>query len=119
MWSEPYHVMAPHMNRSYTAEVKRPFTRTAKAPKYHIIDFGLSHQYSPDDLHPTETAPEGGDQSVPEFQNGFAPHDPFAVDIYCVRNVIQKHILDKYSGCEFLQPLVDAMREPAAKAADH
>lgn len=95
MWPEPYHIMAPHMNRSFTARVKKPFTRTARPPKYHIIDFGLSRQYAPDNLNPTETLPEGGDRTVPEFTNGTQPvlHDPFAVDIYCVGNVIQECIL--------------------------
>lgn len=94
MWPEPYHIMAPSMNKTFTAPVKKPFTRTARPPRYHIIDFGLSRRYSPDDPHPTEIAPEGGDRTVPEFQNGFSPHDPFAVDIYCVGNVIQECILD-------------------------
>lgn len=96
MWPEPYHVMAPDMNQSFTTEVKKPFTRTAKAPKYYIIDYGLSRRYSPDDSHPTEMYPEGGDRTVPEFNNGLnpTPHDPFMVDIYCVGNVIQECILD-------------------------
>lgn len=95
MWPEPYHVMAPDMNRSFTAEVKKPFTRTARPPKYHIIDFGLSRQYPADNLNPAESIPEGGDRTVPEFSNGLGPvaHDPFAVDIYCVGNVIQNYIL--------------------------
>lgn len=54
----------------------------------------MSRRYSSDDPHPTETAPEGGDQTVPEFRNRFAPHDPFAVDIYCVGNAIREYILD-------------------------
>ncbi|KAK7692240.1 hypothetical protein QCA50_003865 [Cerrena zonata] len=114
MWPEPYHFMTPHMNRSFTGNVKKPFTRTEKAPKYYIIDYGLSRRYSPDEHHPSEMFPEGGDRTVPEFNNGIGrtPHDPFAVDIYCVGNVIQKYILDVYTGCEFLKPLVDAMREP-------
>ncbi|KAK7692281.1 hypothetical protein QCA50_003906 [Cerrena zonata] len=114
MWPELYHIMAPHRNRSFTARVKKPFTKTARPPKYHIIDFGMSRRYSPDNLNPTEIAPEGGDRTVPEFGNGTGAvvHDPFAVDIYCVGNVIQDYILKVYTGCEFLQPLVDAMREP-------
>lgn len=96
MWPEPYHIMAPYMNRSFTARAKRPFTRTAKAPKYYIIDFGMSRQYSHDDLHPMEMLPEGGDRTVPEFHNSLEPtrHDPFAVDIYCLGNVIKKYIVD-------------------------
>lgn len=130
MWPEPYHTMAPYMNKTFTARVKSPFTRTARSPKYYIIDFGLSRRYSPDDLRPTETAPEGGDRTVPEFQNEFAPHDPFAVDFYCVGNVIQKCILNvsswiihylwarladlllyEYAGCDFLKPFVNTMRD--------
>lgn len=96
MWPEPYHIMVPSMNRGYTSEVKKPFTRTAKTPRYYIIDYGLSRRYSPDDPHPMERLPEGGDRTVPEFGNSLnpTPHDPFAVDIYCLGNVIQKYILD-------------------------
>lgn len=94
MWLEPYHIMAPSMNRAYTGQVKDPYTRTARPPKYYIIDFGISRRYSPDDLHPQETLAEGGDRTIPEFQNGHTPHDPFAVDIYCVGNVIRKFILE-------------------------
>lgn len=96
MWPEPYHIMMTFMNRDFTAEVAKPFTRTAKAPKYYIIDFGMSRRYSPDDPHPTETTADGGDRTVPEFNDSLesTPHDPFAVDIYCVGNVIQEWILD-------------------------
>lgn len=88
--------MSPRMNKTFTAEARKPFTRTARPPKYYIIDYGMSRRYSPDDAHPTETAPEGGDRTVPEFKNGMepTPHDPFAVDIYCVGNVIREYILD-------------------------
>ena len=96
MHPEPYHVMAPYMNRTLTARAKKPFTRTAKPPKYFIIDFGMSRRYSPDDPNPTETSPDGGDGTVPEFNNSVnpVPHNPFAVDIYCMGNVIQEVILD-------------------------
>lgn len=94
MWPEPYHVMSPTMNRKYTDNVKKPFTRTARPPKYYIIDFGISRRYSPDDPNPQETIVEGGDRTVPEFKNGHTPHDPFAVDIYYVGNVIREFILE-------------------------
>ena len=94
MWSEPHHTMDYRMNRSFTKAVKLALSRTAKRTKYYIIDFGLSRRYPPDSC--VETAPEGGDRTVPEFVNGLeeTPHDPFAVDIYCVGNVIQEYILD-------------------------
>ena len=108
MWPEPYHIMFPRRNRTLTAKVKKPYTRTAKAPKYYIIDYGLSRRYAPEDAHPMEEWPEGGDRSVPEFNNGLnpTPHDPFAVDIYCVGNVIQDCILNvsHYSISDTVRP---------------
>ena len=96
MWPEPFHVQMSHMDPTFTVPVEEPYTRTSRPPKYFIIDFGMSRQYSPDDTHPTETAPDGGDRTVPEFNNSWddVEHDPFAVDIYCVGNVIQEFILD-------------------------
>ena len=96
MWPEPFHVQMYHRNPTLTDDAKEPYTRTLKPPKYYIIDFGMSRQYSPDDHHPTETAPDGGDRTVPEFGDGRSRvvHDPFAVDIYCVGNVIQERILN-------------------------
>ena len=96
MWPEPFHIQAPRMNRGFTCRVRKPFTRTLKPPKYFIIDFGMSRRYPHDDPHPTETAPDGADRTVPEFNNSWDPvvHDPFAVDIYCLGNVIREHILD-------------------------
>ena len=103
MWPEPYHFMSPDMNRSFTAPVKQPYTRTTRSPKYYIIDYGMSRRYSPENPNPQEVAAEGGDRTVPEFQNGNAPHDPFAVDIYCVGNVIQEFILEVCSLHEFIK----------------
>ena len=96
MWPEPYHIMWPHMNPAFTREVKEPRTRTARPPKYYIIDFGMSRRYSLDNPQPTETHPDGGDRTVPEFNNSWdlVEHNPFAVDIYCLGNVIQTQILD-------------------------
>ena len=90
------HIMMPHMNPMFTDEVKEPRTRTSRPPKYYITDFGMSVQYSSDDPHPTETSPDGGDRTVPEFNNStdLVEHDPFAVDIYTVGNVVKKEILD-------------------------
>ena len=94
LWSERHHIMDYRMNRPFTSRVKLALSRTASRHKYYIIDFGLCRQYPPDSC--IETAPEGGDRTVPEFVNGLGetPHDPFAVDIYCVGNVIQRYILN-------------------------
>ena len=79
MWPEPFHVQMPHRNPTLTDDVKEPFTRTSRPPKYYIIDFGMSRRYPHDDPHPTETAPDGADRTVPEFNNSWdlVVHDPF------------------------------------------
>ena len=102
MWPEPFHIMVPHMNPALTNGVKEPYTRTLRPPKYFIIDFGMSRQYSLDDPHPTETEPDGADRTVPEFDNSWdlVEHDPFAVDIYTLGNVIQERILDVGPNCD-------------------
>ena len=107
MWPEPFHVQMHHRNPTLTDDAKEPYTRTLKPPKYYIIDFGMSRQYSPGDHHPTETAPDGGDRTVPEFGDGRSRvvHDPFAVDIYCVGNVIQERILDVRSCYDCVTPM--------------
>ncbi|KAK7683327.1 hypothetical protein QCA50_013589 [Cerrena zonata] len=79
--------------------VKNPFSRTPQAPRYYIIDFGLSRRYPFDNSHRLNICPEVKD-------------DPFAMDVCCLGNVIQRRILETYTGCEFLQPLVDAMCDP-------
>ena len=96
MWRDPFHPIMFHMDPTFTTMVKEPDTRTSRPPRYYIIDFGMSRRYSPDDLYPIETAPDGGDRTVPEFNSSWdsVEHDPFAVDIYCVGNVIQEYILD-------------------------
>lgn len=62
-------------------KVKNPFSRTAQAPRYYIVDFGLSRRYSFDNLYRTDTCLEGKD-------------DPFSLDVYCLGNVIQRRILE-------------------------
>ena len=67
--------------------------------KNHIlytIDFGTPHRCSPDNPDPTETTPDGGDRTVPEINNSWdcVRHNPFAVGIYSLGNVIQKETLD-------------------------
>lgn len=94
MWPEPRHPTAPYISRDFQRPTERHYSRTMKPPKYYIIDFGMSRRYSRDDPHPLETRIEGGDRTVPEFQNPIGPHDPFAVDIYTVGSMIQEFLVE-------------------------
>ncbi|CAL1706278.1 unnamed protein product [Somion occarium] len=109
MFPDLYHPMSDTMSREFTDEAKKPYTRTARPPKYYIIDFGLSLRFSPDDTNPLADPVEGGDRTVPEFQNSDEPRNPFPTDIYYLGNLIRETFLEKTTGLEFLKPLVDDM----------
>ncbi|CAL1706310.1 unnamed protein product [Somion occarium] len=109
MFPDLYHPMSKTMSREFTDEAKKPYTRTARPPKYYIIDFGLSLRFSPDDMNPLAEPVQGGDRTVPEFQNSDGPQNPFPTDIYYLGNMVRETFLEKTMGLEFLKPLVDDM----------
>ncbi|KAJ6594505.1 hypothetical protein B0H19DRAFT_1095819 [Mycena capillaripes] len=100
-------------------------TRTRAAPKYYLIDFGISVRFERDVLPHTAFAIEGGDKSVPEFK-GLAPSNPmnpFPTDVYYLGNLIRTEFMDGQFdpmyplhagrfGFEFLRPLVNDMVNP-------
>ena len=53
-------------------------------------------RYSIDNTKQKETHHAGGERTVHELNNSWdlVEHNPFAVDIYCLGNVIQTQILD-------------------------
>ncbi|EAU82366.1 other/AgaK1 protein kinase [Coprinopsis cinerea okayama7 len=94
------------------------YTRTERRPKYYIIDFGFSTQYSPDEMPPSENPKPATDNTAPEFKDLTKPCDPFPLDVYVIGNMIRMDFLDGhvdesdrrgFHGVEFLRPLVDAM----------
>ncbi|KAJ3508540.1 hypothetical protein NMY22_g16577 [Coprinellus aureogranulatus] len=112
----------------YTGRISPRFTRTERPPKYYIIDYGFSKQYSADDMPPSELPMLATDQTVPEFQGPGAnePCDPFPVDVYTLGNLIRTDFMDGNPenrsqngrlGFEFLRPLVAAMiaEEPSER----
>ena len=56
------------MRYDYERKIRR-YTRTSQPPKYYIIDFGLSRQYSPGDTCPLEDVIKSGDKNG--LQNPF------------------------------------------------
>ena len=88
----------PHPNfptRSYDFKRKvKQHTRTECPTRYYIVDFGLSRTFSPgEDL--VAPVSYGGDKSVPEYRDPTrAVSNPFAIDIYCLGNMIREWFID-------------------------
>ena len=101
MWPEPYHIMRPYMDPTFTKMVKEPRTRTSRPPKYYIVIAGTSVQYRPGIPNPIAWYYDGHDKTVPELFGEWVAgsYDPFPVDIYCIGNVIQTEILDVCCSC--------------------
>ncbi|KAJ3725966.1 kinase-like domain-containing protein [Lentinula raphanica] len=101
-WS-PLYPQPPHFHslwkRMDWKGPSKPRNRTLYPGRYYFIDWDLSKQYS------TATritrAPRllpgyGGDQTVPEFKRNQACN-PFAVDVYCLGNVIRNKFIEVHS----------------------
>ena len=88
-----WHFSAPRRTRDDKKFVS-PRSRTAHPVKYYWADFGLARRYPPDDPNPLEDPIEGGDKSVPEFQQDpIVPCNPFPTDVYYVGNLIREDFL--------------------------
>ncbi|KAL0570540.1 hypothetical protein V5O48_011423 [Marasmius crinis-equi] len=80
-------------------------SRTRRPINYFYIDYDLCEQYDPAAGPAQKMPPYGGDQSIPEFtRNPHQPCDPFAVDVYCLGNVIREGITGG-APTEFSKPL--------------
>jgi hypothetical protein len=82
-----------NMKRRDLDGLARHFTRLQRAPKYYLIDFGISRRYDTKDEPPPEPPIRGGDKSVPEFQNNNSPCNPYQTDIYYIGNFIRQSIM--------------------------
>jgi len=87
---------------------------TTHPVKYYLIDYDLSRQYNPGDT-PSLPPGYGGDQSVPEFRRKDRCN-PFAVDVYCLGNVVRRRFIDGMDpwgpprrNVEFLTDLISDM----------
>jgi hypothetical protein len=94
LYTYPPHPFRVWRKRDFSGDVKTHSTRTRTPIKYYLVDFGLSRRYNPEDGPPLEIPPWGGDKSVPEFAAVDTPCDPFAVDVYCLGNVIRQYFLE-------------------------
>ncbi|KAI0944014.1 hypothetical protein AcV7_001949 [Taiwanofungus camphoratus] len=86
-----------------------PLSRIDHPVRYLFIDFGLSTRSAPGAPHYV-LGREGRDKEVPELSSEIA-YDAFKVDIFAMGNLYDKEFVQKYHGLEFLQPLIDAMKQ--------
>lgn len=76
----------------------RHSTRTHTAPKYFLIDFGLSHRFTPEEEPALCLPAPGGDKSAPEHRRSLretnTPCDPFPTDVYYLGNMVRRVFVD-------------------------
>ncbi|KAH8107735.1 kinase-like domain-containing protein [Cristinia sonorae] len=108
MYPKMYHPISIDRNRNWKGTANH-FTRTSRPVKYYLIDFGISSQYTTNDVVPKEYPIFGGDKTVPEFHRPDQPYNPFPTDIYYLGNVIRTQFLQKMPGLELMTPLVNDM----------
>ena len=123
MYPKGYHPIKLNRSQDFKRRAER-YTRTARPPRYYLIDFGLSRQYS--SRNTLDQLLRLGDMSTPEHKQG-GRYNPFCTDIYYLGNLVREHfllvrldlssafhgtdeIVQKYNGFEFIEELVDAMR---------
>ncbi|TEB23485.1 hypothetical protein FA13DRAFT_1639841 [Coprinellus micaceus] len=118
MYSERYRAWRPNKKFDYSGPIKPSKARTSCWPEYHIIDFGFSKQYAPEEMPPSEPPKFASDRTIPEFKNRDARCNPFPVDVYTFGNLIRVNFIEGHpdiatqngrKGFDFLLPLVDAM----------
>ncbi|OSX61727.1 hypothetical protein POSPLADRAFT_1144317 [Postia placenta MAD-698-R-SB12] len=86
-----------------------PLARIDHPVRYYFIDFGLSTHFAPG-VSPSVVGAAGRDKEVPELSLD-VPYDAFKVDIFAMGNLYDKELVQKYQGLEFLQPLIDVMKQ--------
>jgi hypothetical protein len=88
-----FHPISPEDKPDFSGPAIPKFSRTEKAPKYYLIDFGLSKKFEEGEP-PRPTSKPGTDRSLPEYEDETKPINPFFVDVYCTGNLIRREFLD-------------------------
>jgi hypothetical protein len=89
MYPNGFHPVKTDLNKNFKGKATA-YTRTKRPPRYFLIDFGLSRQYTTRDV--VDEPLRGGDKSAPEHQLG-EPCNPFHVDIYYIGNFVRNEFM--------------------------
>ena len=77
------------LNRNRDLRAKQ-YTRTQRSPRYYLIDFGLSRQYS--SRNALDGPLRGGAKSGPEHRSE-TQCNPFHADIYYLGNLVRQKFM--------------------------
>lgn len=94
MYPNGYHPVQINRKLNFRGRAKR-YTRTARPPRYHLIDFGLSRRYP--SLDALDEPLRGGDKTAPEHRRG-GQCNPFRTDIYYLGNLIREQFMQVRLG---------------------
>jgi len=130
MYPNGFHPIKINRSRDFKSRSWR-FDRMQRPPRYYLIDFSLSRQYS--SRNALDDPLRGGDKSAPEHQLG-RRCNPFQTDIYYLGNLVRERfinvtmfesrffacayrIIQNYTSFGFMKGLVDAMthEEPSRR----
>ena len=89
MYPNGFHPTQINRSQDFKGRAKR-HTRTRSPPRYYLIDFGLSRQYTSRDAFDKPLS--GGDRSAPEHVHG-GLCNPFKTDIYYLGNLIREEFM--------------------------
>jgi hypothetical protein len=89
MYPDGFHPVKINRSRDFKNKLPR-FDRTQRPPRYYLIDFGLSRQYS--SRNAIDDPLRGGDKSAPEHQSG-RRCNPFQTDIYHLGNLVRERFI--------------------------
>ncbi|KAH9970468.1 hypothetical protein BJV74DRAFT_259645 [Russula compacta] len=102
MYPNGFHPVKIDRKRNFKGKTTA-HTRTHRPPRYILIDFGLSRQYSTRDV--TDRPLRGGDKSAPEHRTQW-PSNPFHTDIYYIGNLVREHFM-KVCSIRSADPAID------------
>jgi len=108
MYPEGFHPVKIDRKRTFKGKATA-YTRTQRPPRYILIDFGLSRQYTTREA--MDRPLRGGDKTAPEHQSTRLSN-PFHTDIYYIGNLVREHFIKRYRGFRFMEDLVDTMTNP-------
>ncbi|KII93048.1 hypothetical protein PLICRDRAFT_170843 [Plicaturopsis crispa FD-325 SS-3] len=127
LYPQGWHPLRRDCEPDAFTQLSAPPSRTDNLIRYYFIDFGLSIRFSEGESHIIRTS--GGmpqEKTVPELLVD-APYDAYKTDIYILGCVYRKELYEKFTGLDFLLPLISppmADQEPsrrptAAEALEH
>ncbi|KAI0274585.1 hypothetical protein BGY98DRAFT_992740 [Russula aff. rugulosa BPL654] len=106
MYPKGYHPVQLNRSLNFKEQAER-YARKVRPPRYYLIDFGLSRQYS--SRNALDPPLSGGDKSASKHRHG-GRCNPFRTDIYYLGNLVREHFI-LYNSFEFMRELIGAMAD--------